>query len=138
MHYSSSTATPGPAQNAEDLGTPPPLRGNAPWALSALPECFHPDSSRSGTPAFARARFPAAAVLVPSGRRLRVADCTLEVGSGTAVVVRGDNRLVVPPVARFYTAGRTLILDRTAGGREEVRTYSLPAGVAPEFAPAPN
>lgn len=131
--YSSSSATPGPAQGEENLQTPPALRGNAPWALSALPECFHQDVQRSGTPEFARANFPAGAVRVPSGVRLVVADCTLDVEPGSAVVVRGDNRLVVPPLVRFYVAGKSLILDRTDGPHEDVRTYSLHGGAPPHF-----
>jgi len=131
--YSSSQATPGPAQREEALQTPPPLRGSAPWALSALPECFHQDAQRSGTPAFARAKFPAGAVPVPSGVRLVIADCTLDVERRSAVVVRGDNRLLVPPVARFYIAGKTLILDRVDGAHEDVRTYTLYGGTPPRF-----
>ena len=137
MLFSSSTATPGPAQNAEELQTPPPLHGNAPWALSALPECFHQDAQRSGTPAFAREHFPADAVPVAPGMRLRIADCTLDIDARSAVVVRADNRLVVPPVAHFYTAGKSLILDRVDHGREDVRTYSLRGDTVPRFSLRP-
>jgi hypothetical protein len=66
-----------------------------------------------------------------------VADCTLEVGSNSAVVVRGDNRLIVPPLAKFFVAGHRLILDRIEGKREDVRTYSLSGGIAPSFEPQP-
>ena len=132
--YSSSTASPGPAQHLDpSRRTPPPLRGEAPWALSALPECFHQESQRSGSPTFARAQFPSGAALVPAGARLRVADCTLDVASDSAVVVRGDNRLFVPPVARFFVAGQRLILDRAAGGRVDVRVYALHDGARPDF-----
>ena len=137
MRYSSSQATPGPAQGEEVLQTPPPLRGSAPWALSALPECFHQDTLRSGTPAFARKKFPAGAVLVPSGVRLVVADCRLEVLARSAVVVRGDNHLIVPPVTRFYVAGKNLILDRVDGAHEDVRTYTLHDGAPPRFSRQP-
>jgi hypothetical protein len=134
--YSSSTATPGPAQNADRLQTPPPLGGDAPWALSALPECFHEESKRSGSAVFARARFPKGATPVAAGSRLRVADCTLDVAQGSAVVVRGDNRFVLPPVTRFYVAGRHVILDRTDAGRVDVRVYALHAAAEPHFEPA--
>lgn len=137
VRFSSSTASPGPAQNGDTLQTPPPLRGDAPWALSALPECFHQDAQRSGPPAFARASFPPAAVPVAPGTRLRVADCTLDVAARSAVVRRGDNRLVVPPLAKFFVSGRTLILDRIEGKREDVRSYSLHGGAAPSFEPQP-
>jgi hypothetical protein len=134
VHYSSSTATPGPAQNPDALPTPETVfGGNAPWALAALPECFHQDSRRSGTPAFARVHFPANAVPVSPGMRLRVADCTLDVEARTGIVVRGDNRLVIPALARFFIAGRTLVLDHIEAGREDVRTYSLHGETTPTF-----
>jgi hypothetical protein len=137
VRYSSSTATPGPAQNADRPGaTPGPVSGDAPWALSALPECFHQLSQRSGTPQFARAEFPHGARLVAPGLRLRVADCTLDVARDSAVVVRGENRFVVPPATRFFVAGPHIVLDRTAGGRVEVRVYAVPGEAAPQFEPA--
>jgi hypothetical protein len=51
----------------------------------------------------------------------------------TALVTRGDTRLVVPSDARFSTAGDRLILDRFAGGAEDVRVYTLRDGKAPAF-----
>jgi hypothetical protein len=134
--FSSSTATPGPAQNDDRMGTPPPLGGLAPWALSALPECFHAVSHRGGTPAFARRGFPPRAKPVAAGSRLRVADCTLDVEARSAVVVRGENRFIVPPLSRFYVAGHHVILDRSDGARVDVRVYALHAGVVPRFEPA--
>jgi hypothetical protein len=57
---------------------------------------------------------------------LRVADCTLSIGSGRAVVSRGADRLIVPPLARFYRDGpRRIVLDRADGGREDVRVFAL-------------
>jgi hypothetical protein len=137
VRYSSSSATPGPAQNADRPAAPPgPVSGDAPWALSALPECFHQVSQRSGTPEFARAEFPRGARLVAPGLRLRVADCTLDVARDSAVVVRGENRFVVPPAARFFVAGSHVVLDRTAGGRVEVRVYAVRGQPEPRFEPA--
>jgi hypothetical protein len=134
VRYSSSTATPGPAQNTDpSAATPGAVSGDAPWALSALPECFHQLSQRSGTPAFARAEFPHGARLVGPGQRLRVADCTLDVARDSAVVVRGDNRFVVPPAARFFVAGPDVVLDRAAGGRVEVRVYAVRGQATPQF-----
>jgi len=135
--FSSSTASPGPPQNNDRVfDTPPPLGGEAPWALSALPECFHVVSHRSGSPAFARFGFPHGAKPVAPGRRLRVADCTLDVGADSALVVRGENRFVVPPLARFYVAGRHVILDRSDGGRVDVHVYALRSGAIPQFVPS--
>jgi hypothetical protein len=134
VRYSSSTATPGPAQNADrSRSTPRPVRGNAPWALSALPECFQQVSERSGSAAFARAKVPRDAQLVPAGLRLRVADCTLDVARSSAVVARGDDRFFVPPRTQFFVAGRHVVLDRVDSGRVDVRVYALRDGAVPRF-----
>jgi hypothetical protein len=121
--YASGTPSAGPGEAREVPSTPRPVTGEAPWALSALPECFRQDSRRAGLPAFAHARFPAGARLLAPGTRLRVADCTLAVGRGTVAVTRGDDHLVVPPEARLYAFPGHLVLDRFAHGREEVRVY---------------
>jgi hypothetical protein len=124
--YSSGTGTPGPAQRDDRLATVAPTTGEAPWALDVLPECFHELARSSGTPDFARRRLPAGARLIPPGSVVRVADCTLQVGTGSAVVSRGADRLVVPPLARFYRAGpHRVVLERAARGREDVRVFEL-------------
>ncbi len=124
--YSSGRGTPGPAQRDPRLATTAPTTGDAPWALDVLPECFHELARASGTPAFARARRPRGARELPAGTVLRVADCTLAIGSGSGVVTRGADRLVIPPRARFYRDGpRRVVLDRSSGGREDVRVFAL-------------
>ena len=135
-HYSGGRGTPGPAQRDDFRLEHPPVTGEAPWALSALPGCFRQRSSASGPPAFARASIPQGARLVTGDATLRVADCTLVVHAGWALVTRGDNRLRVPAPARFYVAGDRLILDRSDGGRENVRVYGLAGGVRPAFVSA--
>jgi hypothetical protein len=122
-HYTSDTASPGIGHETDDRRTPSPVTGEAPWAFSALPECFRQDSRRQGVPAFARIGFPSAAKLLPPGTRLEIADCTVEVGERTIAVSRGENRLVVPATAHLYAYNGHLVLDRTALGREEVRVY---------------
>jgi hypothetical protein len=121
--YTSGTASPGIGSERDDRRTPAPVNGEAPWAFSALPECFRQDSRRSGLPAFARAGFPAAANLVAPGTKLRIADCTIVVGARTIAVLRENDRLIVPPRARLYAFPGHLVLDRLALGREEVRVY---------------
>jgi len=124
--YSSGRGTPGPAQRDARTATTAPTIGEAPWALDVLPECFHELSRASGAPAFARARLPPAGHELPAGTVLRVADCTLTIGPGRAVVTRGVDRLIVPPLARFYRDGsRRIVLDRADGGREDVRVFAL-------------
>jgi hypothetical protein len=124
--YSSGRGTPGPAQWDARTATTAPTIGEAPWALDVLPECFHELARASGSPAFARAKLPRAGHELPAGTVLRVADCTLSIGSGRAVVSRGADRLIVPPLARFYRDGpRRIVLDRADGGREDVRVFAL-------------
>jgi hypothetical protein len=122
-HFASDArATAGPNQNDRSHTTALPVTGAAPWALSALPECFHQRASRSGTIAFARVLLvgtkPIAAPF-----RLRAADCTLVVDADSATVVRGDNRLVIPQPVRFFTAGSELVVERRDGARDDVRVY---------------
>jgi hypothetical protein len=129
VRFSSSTATPGPPQNGDvSQSTPRPVTGEAPWALSALPECLRQDFRRDGTPAFARIGFPKAAVRLSPGSRFRIADCTFMVGTDTIAVQRGADRLIVPPAAHLYRSPGKLVLERTAYGRDEVRVYSVVSG----------
>ena len=133
--YATATGTPGPAQRDLDAHpTPVAVQGEAPWALSALPECFTQLASRSGPAAYARTRIPRDARRVSGESTLHVVDCTLEVRSDWAVVERGENRLLIPGIARFYVAGNRLILDRAQARHEDVRVYALATG-APSFEP---
>ena len=122
--YETGDGTPGPAQRDPRSHAPLPVTGPAPWALSALPECFRERSRRSGSPAFARARLPPEARLVRPPARFVVADCRLDVFADSAVVRRGENVLIIPPRARFYSVSGGLILDRRADAGEDVRVYA--------------
>ncbi len=121
-YASDARATAGPAQNDRLGSSAMPVTGAAPWALSALPECFHQRASRSGTIVFARALLARAKPIVPPFR-MRVADCTLVVEANSATVTRGENRLVIPPPVRFYSAGSELLVERRDGARDDVRVY---------------
>jgi hypothetical protein len=121
-----STGSPSPPrrQGAAPYSPPPP-NGNAPWAMSALPECFHQDRELHGTRAFVRAHVPAGARLLPRGTTLHSGDCTVIVGDRAVEVVRGDERLRVPPVAALYALPRGrfgLLRDDPAGS--VLRVYS--------------
>jgi hypothetical protein len=98
-----STASPSPPR-AQAPSTPSPraVRGDAPWALSALPECFHQTREVNGPPAFVDAAIPPGATAVQPGRALVVGDCTVAVGAGSIEVRRGTEWLRVPPVATLY------------------------------------
>jgi hypothetical protein len=133
--YTSGDGTPGPSAHDDGRRQPPPVTGNAPWALSALPECFHQRAGAHGPPAFARARIPRGARPVAAPATLQAGDCTLVVAADSATVTRGENRLLIPAVARFYVAGDRLILERSEGARDDVRVYVLTSGARPAFRP---
>ncbi len=96
--------------------------GNAPWALSALPDCFVQETVWSGPEAGLRRHVPADAQQVGSGTILRSSNCTLTVGARDAFVVRGLDRFHIPPRTRFFIAGRQLFMLR-GGKHAELRTY---------------
>jgi hypothetical protein len=137
--YSSKLASPGvPRYEGVASGTAPPLVGDAPWALSALPECFRQTHAVRGSRAFVNAHL--AMIAPPRGTwhpalagRLATADCIVTLAGHAALVTRGDTRLVVPGDARFSIVGKRLILDRFAGGAEDVRVYALRDGKTPAF-----
>ena len=97
--------------------------GNAPWALSALPECFVQDLVAHGTFAFARSKLPAAMQPISAGYRLRSVDCILHVRAHSGVVDRGTERLVIPPDSRFFWSSSQLALLRKTGSLGELRLY---------------
>lgn len=129
-YVSDPRATAGPAQNDRSHATALPFTGDAPWALSALPECFHQRSSRSGTTVFARVLLAGAHAIAP-GTVLHVADCTVAISRDFAIVTRGENRLRIPPPARFYARGEATIVERRDGVRDDVRVY-VPRKIAPQ------
>lgn len=125
-----------PRPEATSNATVAPVSGAAPWALSALPGCFVTHGSLGGSSAFVRAR---ARTLAPGpwhrvvNVRLRSGDCELSITGHAARVVRGDTRLTIPPDARFFVAGKRLVLHRVADGRTELRAYELRDGTPPRF-----
>jgi hypothetical protein len=135
--YVAGRATPGPGEVDRDPRTPEPMTGDAPWALSAVPECFRQEESDVGSPAFAHPHIPhGARPLARTGtERLVTADCTLDVTGATAELRRGDTVLRIPAPSTFSVAGRILVLDRREGPRERVRLYVLRSGALPSFAP---
>ncbi len=127
--YHGGRATPSAgAADASRGRVPEAVTGAAPWALSAVPECFHETASFAGPPAFARAHVPRAARRLREGR-YTVADCTLRIFTDSAELRRGDDDLRIPAPARFYVAGGRLVLDQESGRREEVRFYAPVPGI---------
>ena len=101
------------------------VTGDAPWALSALPDCFVQSSERTGSVAYVRAAIPARAQPVADGSRLSYGSCTILVRKSELLVDRGSDRLVVPPRAELYTSGHSLVLVRTTGNSAVLRTYDI-------------
>ena len=108
---------------------PPPKSdttvGDAPWALSALPDCFIQRAQTTGNAAYVRGRLPANAQLVAAGTRLTYGPCTIFVRGDELLVERGSDRLRVPPRAQLYTAGNSLVLLRVSAARADLRTYDI-------------
>ncbi|GAC1396217.1 MAG: hypothetical protein NVS3B17_01850 [Vulcanimicrobiaceae bacterium] len=125
-YSSDARATAGPARHDESRATGTPVGGDAPWALSALPECFVQRASRRGSVAYARVLLAGARPLA-SGTVLHVADCTLVLRGDFATVTRGENHLRIPPPARFFALGNATIVERRDGARDDVRLY-VPRG----------
>jgi hypothetical protein len=99
------------------------LRGDAPWALSALPECLVQTSKSTGQLTFVLRHLPtgAAAIAVPAS--LRYGDCTISLTDDEAYVRRGADRFRIPPHVRFYRAPGALALLREGSGGNELRVY---------------
>lgn len=79
------------------------LRGPAPWALSALPECLEQTQEWKGQLSFVRAHLPRGARAVAPWTVLHYGDCSVFVSHDQALVHRGQDWLSIPPVAHLYT-----------------------------------
>lgn len=130
-----STGTPSAArrQGPDDFA-PPPVSGSAPWALSALPECFKQLRAAHGSEAYVRGFVPANAREVVEDVDVAVADCRLSIYAGAAEVERGDERLFVPPEATFFvTPDGALVLLRRSPQYSELRVYESATGTRLDF-----
>jgi hypothetical protein len=101
-----STASPSPprAQATTSHGPRPPS-GDAPWAMSAVPECFRQRREVHGPTAYVRKALPASARPVAAGTTVVASDCTLRVGTDSLELHRGSESLRVPPEATLYALG---------------------------------
>ncbi|HKE35867.1 MAG TPA: hypothetical protein VKB39_00445 [Candidatus Baltobacteraceae bacterium] len=112
--------------NPIESSHPAALKGDAPWALSALPECLVQMSETTGPPAYTAAHLPAGSVPVRSPATLRYGDCTISVTGDEAFVSRGADRFRIPPRVRFYRTPQLLALLRVEGSGSELRVYQPP------------
>ena len=101
-------SAPPKAEPAEAIGTGSNvgLRGDAPWALSALPECLVQKSESTGPRAYVLAHLPPGAAAIEPPATLRVRDCGIELAGDAIYVRRGPDRF------RNSTAGSLVPLPR--------------------------
>ncbi|HEY5350441.1 MAG TPA: hypothetical protein VIJ77_06915 [Candidatus Tumulicola sp.] len=121
--YASAPPKPEPSTGI-GTGTRAGMRGDAPWALSALPECLIQTSKTTGPRDYVLAHLPPDAVAVAPPATLKFGDCTISVAGAEAYVRRGADRFRIPPPARFYRTPRGVALLRgNAAGGNELRVY---------------
>jgi hypothetical protein len=116
----------GGAPNPQASTTPPPpstLAGDAPWAMSALPDCFEQLSVDTGPREFLLRHLPADSVRVAPPARLQFADCTISVVRDELYVQRGGDAFRIPSPARLYRSPSRLSLLRSTAGGGELRVY---------------
>jgi hypothetical protein len=104
-------------------GTSGAFRGDAPWALSALPECLQQISKSTGPLSYVESKLPPGSSRVPPGSSLLYGNCTIFVRDAELSVRRGPDRLRVPPHVTLYRAGGELALLRRSGATGELRVY---------------
>lgn len=113
----------GGAANSWAHGTSAPLHGDAPWALSALPECLTQTSESFGSASYVRAHLPEKAVRIVPPATLVYGDCTITIAGEQAVVQRASDRLRIPPHVVFFRAPGLLALVRETPHGAQLRVY---------------
>jgi hypothetical protein len=116
----------GGAPNPQASTTPPPsstLAGDAPWVLSALPDCFEQLAVDTGPRAFLLHHLPAGSIRIAPPARLHYADCTISVVRDEVYVRRGRDAFRIPPPAYLYRSPGRLSLLRTTAVGGELRVY---------------
>lgn len=111
------------ASNAPGSGSSKGLRGDAPWALSALPECLTQTSETTGPLAYVLRHLPNGVTPVVPPATLHYGDCTIDVAAGEAWVRRGEDRFRIPPHVQLYRGPAVLALLRTGSTGNELRVY---------------
>ncbi len=122
-----SVYAPAPPKPLDSTGGPRtavPFRGDAPWALSALPGCVTQVLARTGPRAYVLEGLPSGATPVVGRATLSYGDCTISVGGDEAYVTRGPDRFHIPPHVQFYTAPGALAVLRADAKGNELRVYA--------------
>jgi hypothetical protein len=99
------------------------LSGDAPWALSALPECLAQTSESNGSLAYVRTHLPPGATPIVPPATLVYGDCSITIDGSEAIVRRGADRLRIPPHVQFYRAEGLLALIRETPQGAQLRVY---------------
>jgi hypothetical protein len=89
-------------QNGASRSSTAPFIATMPAALSTLPTCVQQTLLVRGSEAYVRAKIPAAARHIQPPAVLQYGSCTIEVGEDSAVILRGADRLRIPPHVRFF------------------------------------
>jgi hypothetical protein len=110
-------------RNPHERSSAAPLSGDAPWALSALPECLIQTSKSTGSLAYVRAHLPPGASPIVPPATLVYGDCSITIAGEQAYVRRGLDRLRIPPRVQFYRAPGLLALIRLLPDGAELRVY---------------
>lgn len=111
------------SSNAPGAGSAKGLRGDAPWALSALPECLMQTSESTGPLAYVVGHLPAGVEPVTPPATLAYADCTIFLTDREAYVRRGNDRFRIPPRVRLFRGPGVLALLREDASGNELRVY---------------
>jgi hypothetical protein len=122
--HAESTGTPTvESRLPEPTSSPPPFAAQGSWVLSALPACFDERSRVRGPAAALAEKVPPPAARIDPPATLQAGDCTLIVRPHDLWVVRGDDRMRVPPEAALYRVDGRLILVVQSGSQLEIRRY---------------
>ena len=125
----SGTPTRGRPQPSSNYRAGAFLGIDAPWALSALPECLLQRSVYRAVDArtVKDRHLPAGAQPVAPGTELRYRNCVIAVRANDATVTRGADRFHIPPLSQFFTTRQGLIFVRqtTDGHGAELRVYAV-------------
>jgi hypothetical protein len=124
------TTVPAPPKPGDDADSPgrseSPLTGDAPWALSALPDCATQERTAHGRIAFVRSKLPSDAQAIAPGTAFTLGACTIFVGNGEIHIHRGSDRLRIPPVSTLYRTSEGFALLRQSGKTADLRVYERP------------
>ena len=112
-----------PRTQGSEESVPGEVRGDAPWALSALPDCARQHEERRGPAALVQRSIPPGAHAIEG--TLHAGPCKIDVASDGITIVRGADRLRIPqPVRLLESGGRYYLYEEDRKGAV-LRVYSF-------------